>query len=191
MQFAAEATAWPELGVSARVQYAKAAKERERLEAACAAAGLDGHVAVRAALERSYSVNEVEEALLGGDTRAASPRRGCDRRRRRAVAVGLSVLAVLAGVVVLLDYLGITGGWLFPRRDVYAVGGNQWGQLGDGTTGGIRSTAVAMASIGAGNLQMAAGTWHTVVLRGDGAVYAVGWNFDGQLGDGTTGGIRS
>jgi alpha-tubulin suppressor-like RCC1 family protein len=38
--------------------------------------------------------------------------------------------------------------------------------------------------IGKGNLQVAAGYGHTVVLRGDGSTWAVGHNGHGQLGDG-------
>ena len=72
---------------------------------------------------------------------------------------------------------------------VWAAGSNDSGQLGDGTTKD-RSTAVAMESVGVGNLQVAAGNHHTLILRGDGAVYAVGRNSDGQLGDGALGRAR-
>ncbi|MCL2828644.1 MAG: S-layer homology domain-containing protein [Oscillospiraceae bacterium] len=66
---------------------------------------------------------------------------------------------------------------------IWTWGGNQYGQLGDGTTvrrhtpsGGARlDNAVAIA----------AGAVHTVALRNDGMVWAWGHNELGQLGDGT------
>jgi alpha-tubulin suppressor-like RCC1 family protein len=64
------------------------------------------------------------------------------------------------------------------------MGDNTWGQLGDGTTIG-KSNAVSV--LGASNVvAMAAGYGHSLFLRGDGTLWAMGRNVEGQLGDGTT-----
>ena len=69
---------------------------------------------------------------------------------------------------------------------VYAVGSNRKGQLGDGSTGDAVRTAVQMASVGADNVQVAAGWSTSLVLKGSGETYAVGENNQGQLSDGST-----
>ena len=68
---------------------------------------------------------------------------------------------------------------------VLGAGRNNRGQLGDGTRDD-RSIAVRSEGYGSGNLQVAAGTGTSVVLKGDGAVWACGQNTWGELGDGTT-----
>ncbi|MBF0539651.1 MAG: hypothetical protein HQL03_15520, partial [Nitrospirae bacterium] len=73
---------------------------------------------------------------------------------------------------------------------VWAWGVNNVGQLGDGTTIN-RKTAVQVISSDVSGLfngvtAIAAGYGHTIVLKGDGTVWAWGWNGEGQLGDGTT-----
>jgi alpha-tubulin suppressor-like RCC1 family protein len=65
---------------------------------------------------------------------------------------------------------------------VWATGGNQYGQLGDGTTTN-RSTPV-QANI-TSVVYVAAGKHHSLALKSDGTVWAWGANHSGQLGDGT------
>lgn len=67
---------------------------------------------------------------------------------------------------------------------LWAWGRNQLGQLGDGT-GADRS--IRLIRVGAENdwAMAAAGSNHTVALKGDGTLWAWGWNTDGQLGEGT------
>jgi alpha-tubulin suppressor-like RCC1 family protein len=67
---------------------------------------------------------------------------------------------------------------------IFGMGLNGHGQLGDNTTED-RSVPVEMALLGGDNREAAAGACHTVVLKGDGQVVAVGCNSRGQLGDGT------
>jgi uncharacterized repeat protein (TIGR01451 family) len=66
--------------------------------------------------------------------------------------------------------------------DLYAMGWNEYGQLGDGTTTD-RYTPVPIATNVA---SVAAGHLHSFYLKTDGTLYAMGWNDYGQLGDGST-----
>ena len=68
---------------------------------------------------------------------------------------------------------------------VQCWGGNQYGQLGDGTTT-QRLTPVAVIGLGSGVVAVAAGFYHTCALTTVGAVQCWGANFTGRLGDGTT-----
>jgi alpha-tubulin suppressor-like RCC1 family protein len=68
---------------------------------------------------------------------------------------------------------------------VWAVGYNEFGQLGYGSNGSNSSIPAPMADVmGSGNKLVAAGDEHTAVLRSDGSVWTVGRNQFGQLGDG-------
>jgi parallel beta-helix repeat protein len=71
---------------------------------------------------------------------------------------------------------------------VWAWGGNNHGQLGDGTTTN-RTKAVQVVTTGGpltGIVEIAAGAHHTVALKNDGTVWIWGRNSTGQLGNGTT-----
>ena len=47
------------------------------------------------------------------------------------------------------------------------------------------ANAVPPSVVRAGAQAIAAGGYHSMVLKGDGTVWAAGWNDFGQLGDGT------
>jgi len=64
-----------------------------------------------------------------------------------------------------------------------AVGWNENGQLGDGTTVD-QSTPVQVSGL-TGITSLAAGGYHSLFLKNDGTVWVVGDNDFGQLGDGT------
>ncbi len=82
---------------------------------------------------------------------------------------------------------------LKTNGDLWAVGRNAEGQLGDGTTtrrlnpvqvmekapGGGTTAMIDVASV-------SAGTFHTMILKENGELWAVGRNRMGQLADGTT-----
>jgi alpha-tubulin suppressor-like RCC1 family protein len=67
---------------------------------------------------------------------------------------------------------------------VWAWGGNEFGQLGNGTTG-AHSSSVQVQGLN-DILAIAAGTYHSLALKNDGTVWAWGVNYGGQLGNGTT-----
>ena len=69
-----------------------------------------------------------------------------------------------------------------PDGTLWALGNNDHGQLGDGTTT-ARSSPV---QIGTGYAAVAAGYAHAVAVKADGTLWAWGLNGNGQLGDGTT-----
>jgi len=64
---------------------------------------------------------------------------------------------------------------------VWAVGRNDFGQLGDGSVAHRQTPKKVFINA----LEAKAGEWHSVFLRNDGFVYACGRNEYGQLGDGT------
>ena len=74
---------------------------------------------------------------------------------------------------------------LLSSGGVKCWGDNPFGQLGDGTT--ITSTTPkTISTLTAGVTQLAAGDMHTCALLSTGGVKCWGYNYFGQLGDGTT-----
>ena len=65
-----------------------------------------------------------------------------------------------------------------------AWGGNDLGELGDGTNE-MRLTPAGVRGMGAGIQTAAAGLEHNLLVRTDGTLWSWGANFNGQLGDGT------
>ena len=66
-------------------------------------------------------------------------------------------------------------------------GGNQFGQLGDGTTvPPFRATPAPVSGLDSGVVAVTASYYHTCALTSGGAVLCWGANFNGRLGDGTT-----
>jgi hypothetical protein len=63
-------------------------------------------------------------------------------------------------------------------------GRNDYGELGDGTTGN-RLAPVDVSGLGGGVTAIATGWFHSCALTRAGGVKCWGWNYSGQLGDGT------
>ena len=79
---------------------------------------------------------------------------------------------------------------LFLKRDgsLWAMGDNANGQLGDGTYGGAAGYTNQPEQILAGGVTaIAAGYYHSLFLKSDGSLWAVGYNGEGELGDGSYG----
>ena len=81
---------------------------------------------------------------------------------------------------------------LFLKQDgsVWAMGYNGYGQLGDGTNDDNSTPVQVLDSNNTphtGVVQVSAGGNHSLFLKQDGSVWAMGYNVYGQLGDGTTG----
>ncbi len=74
---------------------------------------------------------------------------------------------------------------LFVKSDgsLWATGGNNAGQLGNGTT---TSCATPQQIVSGGVTAVAAGYDHSLFLKSDGSLWAMGDNTYGELGDGTT-----
>jgi len=67
---------------------------------------------------------------------------------------------------------------------VWSWGYNYFGQLGDGTTTTAKRTPVRVTGL-TDVISVSAGHTHTAVLKADGTVWTWGYNWYGQLGDGT------
>ena len=81
------------------------------------------------------------------------------------------------------------GEWhsLFLKTDgsLWAMGYNTYGQLGDGTSGLNNQTNRPEQIVASNVTAIAAGQWHSLFLKSDGSLWAMGANYNGQLGDGT------
>ena len=79
---------------------------------------------------------------------------------------------------------------LFIKNDgsLWAMGADNDGQLGDGTTDGGGYTNAPEKILPGGVTAIAAGYAHSLFIKSDGSLWAMGDNSDGQLGDGTTNG---
>ena len=73
---------------------------------------------------------------------------------------------------------------LFLKNDgsLWAMGGNNNGQLGDGS---FNNTNLPEQIVGSKVSMVAAGSWHSLFLKTDGSLWGMGFNRFGQLGDGT------
>ena len=77
---------------------------------------------------------------------------------------------------------------LFLKSDgsLWSMGWNLYGQLGDGAGGTFNScTNRPQQIVGSGVVAIAAGAGHSLLLKSDGSLWAMGDNEVGQLGDGS------
>lgn len=120
----------------------------------------------------------------------ANGRLGDGTATSRSTPVALSAGAIPAGTT----FTGVAAGGshslaLSSSGKLYAWGYNAYGQLGDGTTTTrLAPVAVSAGAIPAGTTfaQVAAGARGSVALSSTGKLYAWGYNWEGQVGNGTT-----
>ena len=113
----------------------------------------------------------------------------------RYMPVPVTTMGVLAGKTV----LAMAAGWnqslaLCSDATLAAWGGNDYGQLGDGsTTRHLSPVAANIAGVLAGKtvVAIAGGSLHSAALCSDGTVAAWGDNYSGQLGDNQVSGFQS
>jgi alpha-tubulin suppressor-like RCC1 family protein len=74
---------------------------------------------------------------------------------------------------------------LMTNGSLWAMGFNLFGQLGDGTNGSGTSVSVPEQIVASNVVAIAAGGNHSLFLKSDGSLWAMGQNNNGQLGDGT------
>lgn len=89
------------------------------------------------------------------------------------------------------DATGISGGFFFTvfqksNGTVFTAGDNEFGQLGTGTEGSPDQSMPVQVPGLANVIQVSGGGYHSAALRSDGTVMSWGFNFDGEMGNGTT-----
>ncbi|MBN2036743.1 MAG: hypothetical protein JW768_08390, partial [Chitinispirillaceae bacterium] len=96
-----------------------------------------------------------------------------------------------APIQVMSDVAAVSAGGqhtMILKKDgsLWATGYNNSGQLGDGTTA-PRNSPVQIIIPGGGTVSaVSAGSYHTMILKSDGTLWATGYNNYGQLGDNST-----
>ena len=97
------------------------------------------------------------------------------------------------------DWEAVSAGYshtaaLKSNGTLWAWGNNSNGQIGDGTAGNIRTSPVTVVDTAVDTdtdpdtdwVAVSAGGNHTLGLKSNGTLWAWGFNYNGQLGDGTT-----
>jgi alpha-tubulin suppressor-like RCC1 family protein len=76
---------------------------------------------------------------------------------------------------------------LFIKSDgsLWAMGDNEYGQLGDGIDSFGNFTNQPVEIVSSGVVAVAAGEEHSLFLKSDGSLWGMGANYSGELGDGT------
>ena len=149
--------------------------------------GLNGVVGISAGSSHTVYLKSDGTVWAAGSNTSGRLGDGTTTQRTNPVQVTNVDGSGLNGVV------GISAGgnhtvYLKSDGTVWAVGSNSYGQLGYGST--TQRTNPVQVTNGDGSglsgvVGISAGGSHTVYLKGDGTVWAAGYNGFGQLGDGT------
>jgi alpha-tubulin suppressor-like RCC1 family protein len=93
------------------------------------------------------------------------------------INVASNVVAVAAG--------GFHSLFVTADGTLWAMGYNPYGQLGNGTTSGNNPNPTPI-TVASNVVAVAAGYEHSLFVKRDGTLWAMGYNYDGELGNGTT-----
>jgi alpha-tubulin suppressor-like RCC1 family protein len=103
--------------------------------------------------------------------------------------IGAVLLQAMTGGAQPVTWIGagsVHSVFLKSDGSLWAMGNNGFGQLGDGTTDGGNYFTNLPELIVPGNVTAVAGAYnHTLFLKSDGSLWAMGWSQFGQLGDGS------
>jgi len=103
------------------------------------------------------------------------------------LALLLSAVAIQAAALTVMNIAAGFSDSLFLKGNgsLWAMGDNNNGELGDGTTdGGLYDTNRPQQIVASNVIAIAAGNGHSLFLKSDGSLWAMGENVWGQLGDG-------
>ncbi len=136
-----------------------------------------GVVQVSASSDSTYFVKSDGTLWAAGANDEGQLGDGTTADRGAAVLVATSVARVAAGY-----YHAI-----FVKTDgtLWSMGVNATGQLGDGTTTSRTRPVQVATGVGTGPGQIVAGGYHSLFIKSDRTLWAMGSNVDGGLGDGT------
>jgi alpha-tubulin suppressor-like RCC1 family protein len=96
-----------------------------------------------------------------------------------------SPIEILTSGVVAVSAGDIHSLFLKVDGSVWAMGNNSFGQLGDGSNT-LSNVPVAVTGAGtSGVVAISAGSSHSLLIKADGSLWAMGYNSNGQLGDGS------
>jgi alpha-tubulin suppressor-like RCC1 family protein len=144
---------------------------------------LSGVKAIAAGTYHSLALKSDGTVWAWGDNYNGQLGTGSYYSSKTPVAVKTTSGSILGGVTSIA-----AGGYhsLALKIDgtVRAWGENSDGQLGNGVAGTSIPTPVVVSNL-SGVKTLAGGVYHSLALKTDGTVRAWGWNFYGQLGDGT------
>ena len=105
---------------------------------------------------------------------------GTDRTSPSRVGTGTNWVSATAGANHTLA--------VQANGSLWAWGRNFYGQLGQGSSGtGTDLSSPVRVGTGSSWVSAAAGSGHVVAVQADGSLWAWGYNFNGQLGQGTSG----
>src|SRR5450756_958155 len=122
-------------------------------------------------------------------TRTTAPRGvGARKGPRVLAALGLAAMLALSGTIISGSPIGTqaAGSIAVVSGSAWAWGDNGFGQLGNGTTADSNTPVAVSLPAGTTVTAIAGGGFHSLALTSSGQVLAWGYNFNGQLGNGTT-----